>query len=174
MAPKEFVNAFDVLKYEGRSGRLGICLIMLILSLVITVPISFVTMIIEAIFFDLPDNLTKLTRLYPDNSLVQIIEYASLKINPIFFDNLDGWRFSAYIVLLSLILSLLWSIICYFIPFSAKVNLSLDDEQKEKLSIILESLKDIKSLTKHEVTQTLNNGETSIDFAKFTISFTTE
>lgn len=164
----EFENAFDVFKCEGRSGRLGICIIILIPSLVITVPISFVTMILEAIIFDLPDSLTKLTRLYPDNFLVEIIEYASLKINPILSDTLDGWRITAYIVMLSSILSLIFSIICLFIPFSVKVNLSLDDEQKKKLNIIIESFKKIKPITKYEVTQILNQGTTKIDFAKFT------
>ena len=78
-------KAFDVFKYEGRRGQISVAIIGSIFSLVITVPISFVTMIIEAIFFDLPNNLTKLTELYPENSLVQIIENASLKINPIFY-----------------------------------------------------------------------------------------
>ena len=70
----EFNNAFDVLAFEGRSGQIGSSIIISIVSLVITVPISFVILIIEAIFFDLPDHLTVLTKMYPDSSLVQLIE----------------------------------------------------------------------------------------------------
>ena len=105
----EFNNAFDVLAFEGRRWQVGAAIVSSIFSLVITVPISFVTLIIEGIFFDLPNHLTKLTRLYPGNSVVQIIEYASLKIIPTVIDGSVGWRFDAYIVLLSSILTMMKS-----------------------------------------------------------------
>jgi len=70
----------------------------------------------------------------------------------------------------------IWALIISFLIFifrlikksPAKVNLSLDDDQKEKLLNILRSIKKVKPITKFEVTKVLNQGETEIDFAKFT------
>ncbi len=62
---------------------------------------------------------------------------------------------------------LLFMIKSYKTRKPSKVNLSLDNKQKEILTIILESFKGIKSITKYEVTKTLNDGITEIDFPKF-------
>ena len=69
----------------------------------------------------------------------------------------------------------IWALIISFTIFifrlikksPSKVNLSLENKQKEILTIILESFKGIKSITTYEVTKILNKGETEIDFPKF-------
>jgi len=121
-----FVNAFDVIKFEGRRW-----------------------------------NLLKSMKSFPFVMMILLV------IGQV------SWRGSqtveemrSWIGVMSLFS--LWFIIKLIKKSPAKVNLSLDDDQKEKLKNILESIKKVEPITMFRETKVLNQGETEIDFAHFT------
>jgi TM2 domain-containing membrane protein YozV len=72
--------------------------------------------------------------------------------------------------LLALIISFTIFILRLIKKTPAKVNLSLDDDQKEKLKNILESIKKVEPITMFRETKVLNQGETGIGFVYFVVN----